>query len=199
MPGKGLFIHPIIPCRDPHQRPALLAVQKSPATLVPSRTLIRSILEEPIMSSRSLTPTPSRRHFLKQTAVAAASAAVAAPMVLRAADLPAAGPGSIQGEGRHKYEWLHEWIQLPDDVKLGNSHGVQESADGRIFIHHMGTTSMLVVDHAGKVMKTWGKEYTSGAHGLQLRKEGNEEFLYLALTGQHRVLKTNLDGQVVFD
>jgi hypothetical protein len=143
-------------------------------------------------------PQPSRRRFL-QGAAAAASAAVAAPMILRAADLPAAGPGSIQGEGAHKYEWMHDWIVIPEDVKLGNCHGVQQAADGRIFIHHTGTPAMLVTDPSGKVMKTWGPEYAGGAHGLQLRKEGNEEFLYLALTGQHRVVKTNLNGEVVFD
>jgi hypothetical protein len=131
--------------------------------------------------------------------VAAASAVVAAPTILRAIELPANGPGSIQGDGNHKYEWVHEWLQVPSDVKLGNCHGVQQSADGRIFIHHQGTPSMLVVESSGKVMKTWGTAYSSGAHGLQLRKEGNEEFLYLALTGQHRVVKTNLDGEVVFD
>ena len=140
----------------------------------------------------------SRRQFLK-TSVTAAGAAIAAPTILRAIELPAGGPGSIQGEGQHKYEWLHEWIKLPEDVKLGNSHGVQEDSQHRIYIHHMGTPSMLVVDHDGNVIKTWGKEYSSGAHGLQLRKEGNEEFLYLALTGQHRVVKANLDGEVVYE
>src|SRR5437868_6789469 len=58
----------------------------------------------------------SRRQFLKTT-IAATSAAVAAPTILRAIELPAGGPGSIQGEGAHKYEWLHEWIKLPADVK----------------------------------------------------------------------------------
>jgi DNA-binding beta-propeller fold protein YncE len=94
---------------------------------------------------------------------------------------------------------MHSWIDVPASVQLANCHGVQESADGRIFIHHTGTPSMLVVDPDGKVIKTWGAEYAGGAHGLQIRKEGNEEFLYLALTGQHRVVKTDLDGKVVYE
>ncbi len=38
----------------------------------------------------------------------------------------------------------------------------------------------------------------AGAHGMQLRKEGNQEFLYLATTSQHKVVKTTLEGEQVF-
>ena len=144
------------------------------------------------------TSSSSRRSFLKGAGVAAAGA-IAAPTILRAIELPANGPGSIQGEGAHKYEWMHDWLTVPDTVKLGDCHGVQQDSQGRIFIHHTGTPSMLVCDTDGKVIKTWGAEYAGGAHGLQLRKEDGGEFLYLALTGQHRVVKTDLDGKVVFD
>ena len=37
------------------------------------------------------------------------------------------------------------------------------------------------------------------AHGMDLRKEGSEEFLYFAPTGQSRVVKTNLKGEKVFE
>jgi hypothetical protein len=140
----------------------------------------------------------SRRRFI-QGMGAAAVGAIAAPTILRAAEIPATGPGSIQGDGEHKYEWMHDWLEVPANVKLGNCHGVQQDSQGRIFVHHTGTPSMLVCDTTGKVMKTWGAEYEGGAHGLQLRKEDGTEYLYLALTGQHRVVKTTLDGEVVFD
>jgi hypothetical protein len=140
----------------------------------------------------------SRRRFI-QGVGAAAVGAIGAPMILRAAEIPATGPGSIQGEGEHKYEWLHDWCEVPENVKLGNCHGVQQDSQGRIFIHHTGTPAMLVCDTTGKVMKTWGPEYEGGAHGLQLRKEDGTEYLYLALTGQHRAVKTTLDGEVVFE
>lgn len=149
------------------------------------------------MSQKSRSST-SRRSFLKK-AGAAGTAAIAFPTILRAIELPANGPGSIQGTGTHKYEWQHEWIKLPADVKLGNCHGVQEDSQGRIYIHHTGTPSMIVCDHDGKVITTWGPEYAGAAHGLQLRKEGSEEFLYLALTGQKRVVKTTLEGKVVYE
>src|ERR1700712_5233629 len=103
----------------------------------------------------------SRRSFLKGAGVAAASV-IAAPTILRAVELPATGPGSIQGEGAHKYEWMHDWLKVPANVKLGDCHGVQQDAQGRIFIHHTGTPSMLVCDTEGNVIKTWGEEYAGG-------------------------------------
>ena len=157
----------------------------------------------------------SRRRFI-QGVGAAAVGTIAAPMITgcseshsvptarRAVEIPTAGPGSVQGEGEHKYEWVHDWLTIPESVKLGNCHGVQQDSQGRIFIHHTGqantgTPCMLVCDTDGRVMKMWGKEYEGGAHGLQLRKEDGTEYLYLALTGQHRVVKTTLDGEVVFE
>ncbi|HSI36753.1 MAG TPA: hypothetical protein VK986_24420, partial [Tepidisphaeraceae bacterium] len=58
--------------------------------------------------------------------------------------------------------------------------------------------STAVFDPAGKFIKSWGKEYVSGAHGMQLRKEEGGEFLYLATTGQRQIVKTDPDGNVVF-
>jgi hypothetical protein len=40
---------------------------------------------------------------------------------------------------------------------------------------------------------------TGAAHGMDIRKEGSEEFLYFAPTGQHRMLKTNLKGEHVLE
>ena len=57
---------------------------------------------------------------------------------------------------------------------------------------------MFIFDPDGKFMNSWGAEWNAGAHGLQLRKEGDEEFLYLATTGQHKVVKTTLDGEQLF-
>jgi hypothetical protein len=57
---------------------------------------------------------------------------------------------------------------------------------------------MVVFDHKGKFVKSWGKEFKGGAHGLYIRKEGNEEFLYLCDTKRGLVVKTTLNGEEVF-
>jgi hypothetical protein len=57
---------------------------------------------------------------------------------------------------------------------------------------------MVVFDPKGKFIKSWGKEFKGGAHGLTIRKEGSTEFLYLCDTKRAVVVKTTLDGEEVF-
>ncbi len=50
----------------------------------------------------------------------------------------------------------------------------------------------------GKFIKSWGSGFRGGAHGLHIRKEGSEEFLYLCDTQRGIVVKSTLNGEVVF-
>jgi hypothetical protein len=136
----------------------------------------------------------SRRSFVKSS-VAAAVAVGAAPSILRGAEK------KVLGTGKHTYELVEGWGALPDGKKYGNTHAVCEVADGRIFIHNASPTgdSTCIFDPDGKFIKSWGEQYKNGAHGMQLRKEGGDEFLYLAPTGMHKVFKTTLDGQVLLE
>lgn len=56
---------------------------------------------------------------------------------------------------------------------------------------------MVVFDRKGKFVRSWGKEFKGGAHGLHIRKEGREEFLYLCDTKRALVVKTTLKGEPV--
>lgn len=146
----------------------------------------------------------SRRTFVKGTA-AVAAAALSAPAILRADDKPGDKP-PVLGKGEHTYQLVPGWGELPEGKKYGNTHAVVESQDGRIFIHNASPTGdcTCVFDADGKFIKSWGHDFAGlgnglngGAHGMDIRKEGNEEFLYLAPTGMHRVYKTTLDGEIV--
>jgi sugar lactone lactonase YvrE len=57
---------------------------------------------------------------------------------------------------------------------------------------------MVVFDGNGKFIKSWGREFKGGAHGLHIRNEGSTEFLYLCDTKRALVVKTTLDGEEVF-
>jgi DNA-binding beta-propeller fold protein YncE len=57
---------------------------------------------------------------------------------------------------------------------------------------------MVVFDAEGKFIKSWGREFKGGAHGLHIRKEGSTEFLYLCDTKRGLVVKTTLEGEEVF-
>jgi hypothetical protein len=126
-----------------------------------------------------------------------------APLILGAAD-KAGGKKPVVGEGAHTYEVTHDWGELPADIQYGNTHGVCEDSQGRIYVHHTvnaeseSSDSMVVFDANGKFIKSWGKEFKGGAHGLHIRQEGNTEFLYLCDTKRGLVVKTTLDGEEVF-
>jgi hypothetical protein len=128
---------------------------------------------------------------------------LAAPLILGATN-KSGSKKPILGEGDHTYEVTHNWGELPADIKYGNTHGVCEDSHGHIYIHHTVYStsekpdSMVVFDHKGKFVKSWGKEFKGGAHGLHIRKEGKQEFLYLCDTKRGLMVKTTLNGEEVF-
>lgn len=110
----------------------------------------------------------------------------------------------ILGTGEHTYEVTHDWGELPASIAYGNTHGVCEDSQGRIYIHHtvndasQSHDSMVVFDANGKFVKSWGAEFRGGAHGLHIHKEGSQEFLYLCDTNRAIVVKATLDGEIVW-
>ncbi|MEI9976438.1 MAG: hypothetical protein WDO73_32905 [Ignavibacteriota bacterium] len=54
---------------------------------------------------------------------------------------------------------------------------------------------MVVFDSQGKFVKSWGKEFKGGAHGLHTQREGSTEFLYLCDTKRGVVVKATLVGE----
>ena len=111
----------------------------------------------------------------------------------------------ILGSGEYQYECIHDWGVLPPEIKYGNTHGVCEDAEGHIYVHHtvnaasQSDDTMVVFDHKGKFVRSWGKEYKGGAHGLLIRKEGSQQFLYLCDIKNDRVVKTTLTGEHVWE
>src|ERR1051326_7141589 len=110
----------------------------------------------------------------------------------------------IVGSGAHTYEIHHDWGELPKHIAYGNTHGVLEDSQARIYVHHTvhatseSSDSMVVFDAKGKFIKSWGRDFKGGAHGLHIRKEGSTEFLYLCDTQRAVVVKATLDGEEVF-
>jgi sugar lactone lactonase YvrE len=140
----------------------------------------------------------SRRTFLRQF-----STGLSAPLILGAQD-KSGNRKPVLGTGEHTYEVTHDWGQLPADIQYGNTHGVCEDSQGRIYVHHtvFATSekpdSMVIFDGDGKFIKSWGKEFKGGAHGLTIHREGTNEFLYLCDTKRGLVVKTTLGGEEVF-
>ncbi len=111
----------------------------------------------------------------------------------------------ILGTGEFRYECLHDWLTPPDGLLFGDTHGVAQDSKGRIYVAHTvhpdskSHDAVCVYDSRGRFLKSWGSEFRGGAHGLDLRKEGGHEFLYHCDTNRRKVVKTDLNGKVVWE
>jgi hypothetical protein len=152
----------------------------------------------------------TRREFL----VSAAAAPFVSPILL-GMENKSGTKAPVIGTGAHKYEAIHDWGTLPAQIKYGNTHGVVQDSQGHIYIHHTvfadseSADSMVVFDDKGRFVRSWGKQFRGVAHGLHIRKEGRDEFLYLTVNAtnprltpqpemQAVVVKTTLSGEIVW-
>ena len=152
----------------------------------------------------------TRREFL----AAATGVPVLSPLLLGMQD-KAGVKAPVMGAGAYTYEAIHDWGVLPANVKWGNTHGVVQDAQGNIHIHHTvhasseSSDSMVVFDPSGRFVRSWGRQFRGVAHGLHIRKEGSDEFLYLTVNAasprmapppemQAVVVKATLKGEVVW-
>ncbi|MEC7584803.1 MAG: hypothetical protein VYE77_10840, partial [Planctomycetota bacterium] len=97
-----------------------------------------------------------------------------------------------------QYRWIEGWGQQPDK-NLGSTHGCMVvDKQGRIFVNTDTEAAVVVFNSQGEIVETFGKEFRGGLHGMAIREEDDEEFLYLAHTGRHEVVKTTLGGDVLW-
>jgi hypothetical protein len=126
----------------------------------------------------------------------------AAPFIVTAAK----GQPSVprMGHGAYQYEALHDFLQPPPSLKFGNTHGIVVTGDGRIVLCHTvhknseSPDAIAIFDSDGRFIKSWGADLRGGAHGLVIRREGSQEFLYHCDNVKGFVRKTTLDGEVVW-
>lgn len=145
-------------------------------------------------------PMLSRRSFL--TVAATSLAAPSLAKFIPRQNAPA--QRLVVGSGDFTYEVHHDWLTPPDSIKWGDTHGIAVDSQHRIYIAHTVNPSSVkpdaicVFDEKGKFVKSWGGEFKGGAHGLDLRKEGGHEFLYHCDINRRLVVKTDLEGNVLW-
>ena len=77
----------------------------------------------------------------------------------------------IVGKDQHTYEVIDGWAKLPKGTQFGNTHGVCETADGRIFfaMHHRPGIQSASLNSGGNFIRSWGQQFASfGTIGMQL-------------------------------
>jgi YD repeat-containing protein len=115
-------------------------------------------------------------------------------------------PLPVLGSGEHTYEAVHDWLTPPDTIRYGDTHGLAQDSRGRIYVAHTvhpesrSEDAVCVFAEDGTFLTSWGARFKGGAHGLDVRREADgREYLYHCDTAHRRVVKTTLDGQVLWD
>ncbi len=146
-----------------------------------------------------------RRTFLQQT-MAATGVALAASTgpILLGMENKSGSQTPVIGQGEHRYECLHNWGELPAKLQWQTTHGVCIDEAGFIYIKMQGHAgkapldTIVVFDPKGKFVRSFGKDYHPGGHGIDIRKEGKEEFLYLCDVSHRQVIKATLKGEEIW-
>lgn len=123
----------------------------------------------------------SRRQFLA-SAAAGSAFLLGGPTILTASKTESR---LVVGEGEHKFEVYHEWPQLPKEFSWQTTHNVAVDKAGNLYVIHEGRRdlkdhpSIFVFDSEGKYIRSFGSQFQGGGHGIEIRAEGGEEFLYV--------------------
>lgn len=152
------------------------------------------------------TPTHSRRRFLRTAAASTASFAIIGGSKTSAAEKPKhQSSGIFIGEGDHRYEVIHNWAKLPEKYTWQTTHDVATDKDGFIYVIHEGRLeqpdhpAIFVFDPDGQFVRAFGQQFQGGGHGLEIRQEGSEQFLYVTayLTLKY-FCKLTMQGEAVW-
>lgn len=144
-----------------------------------------------------------RRQFLSSSLAAGTALAVAGPYILTARKSEA--KELIVGEGEHKFQVMHEWPQLPAKYTWQTTHNVAVDKAGNLYVIHEGRAdqkdhpSIFVFDPEGKFIRAFGNQFQGGGHGIEIREEGGQEFLYVCAYQHLKTFaKMDLKGETVW-
>lgn len=141
----------------------------------------------------------TRRSFL----AAAAAVPFAAPFIKGATD-KAGTKLPVVGEGDHTYEVIHDWGDLPSNIRYGNTHSVAEDSHGNVYVHHtvhstsQSPDAVVVFDAKGRFVRSFGAMFKGGAHGMHINKEGSNEYIYFCDEKHGFITKRTLKGEEVW-
>ncbi len=143
----------------------------------------------------------SRRRVLAASAIA--TAAISMPNLLLANK---ESKQLVIGQGEHKFEVQHGFAQLPDKYTWQTTHNVAVDAEGLLYVIHEGRAnlkdhpSIFVFDQKGKFVRAFGNQFQGGGHGIEVRTEGKEQFLYVcAYQNVKAFAKLTLKGKTVWE
>ena len=106
---------------------------------------------------------------------------------------------AILGHNNKRYKLNTSWSQVnASEYPVKDCHEmVQDKARRIILLTNETKNNVLIYDKSGKLLSSWGTEYP-GAHGLTLFNENGPDVLFISDNSRHQVIKTTVDGKVLF-
>lgn len=146
----------------------------------------------------------TRRSFLKSTAAGATATLIAGAPSIVTAD-KAGTKSAVVGDGDYKFQVIHNWPSLPDKYSWQTTHNVAVDKAGNVYVIHEGRRelenhpSIFVFDGKGKFIRAFGEQFQGGGHGIEVRNEGGQEFLYVCAYQHCKTFaKFDLKGELLW-
>ncbi|MFK7735365.1 MAG: peptidase [Pirellulaceae bacterium] len=147
----------------------------------------------------------SRRNFI--AAVGCSSVLCCASKAIGESELAVLSKDNelIIGNGELEFEVFHQFPKLPEPFTWQTTHNVAVDAEQNLYVIHEGDVqkkdhpSIFVFDSNGQYVRSFGQQFQGGGHGLEVRTEGSEQFLYV--TGYKSIksfAKLTLRGETVW-
>ncbi len=100
----------------------------------------------------------------------------------------------LHGEGKHTYELLDNWAELPEGEAFVDVSGLAVDAQDRLYVFNRGRHPVMVFNRDGKLLQAWGEGQFSRPHGIFVAPDGS---VYCTDDGNHTVTKHAPDGKVL--
>ncbi|MFN7141868.1 MAG: 6-bladed beta-propeller, partial [Limisphaerales bacterium] len=101
------------------------------------------------------------------------------------------------GSGRFKFKTVPGWGNIPVNLQIGPTHGsAVVDKKGNIYVSTDSASGIFVFSPDGKLLRSMAPEF-SGVHGMVIRKEGRQEYIYGAHVKGAQVVKMTLEGKPV--
>jgi DNA-binding beta-propeller fold protein YncE len=102
--------------------------------------------------------------------------------------------GTSFSNGIPDYQPVKGWAKLPEGVVLGPVSAVATDSADQVYVCHRGPRPVLVFDHEGRFLRSWGDELIKTAHGLRI---DHADHVWITDIGNHTVMKFSADGNLL--
>ncbi|MEO1983239.1 MAG: carbohydrate-binding family 9-like protein [Fuerstiella sp.] len=92
------------------------------------------------------------------------------------------------------YEPVPEFLQLPDNIRLGPCSAVAINSKGELYLFHRGPQPILCFDVSGRFLRSWGDNLIGTAHGIRIDGDDN---IWVTDIKHHMVFKFDTTGKLL--